>query len=105
MSTPMLVSRVYVDAFNFYYGCTRRTKLKWVNLEALMYALIPNQKIQCLKLFSARSKPYSDPGQPIRQATYFRALQTLSCFELIDNAQFVKRKAKRLRVDTGGCSI
>jgi uncharacterized LabA/DUF88 family protein len=101
MSLPIYKSYVYVDGFNFYYGCTRGTKLKWANLEALMYYLIPNQDIQRLKLFAARSKGYFDPNQPIRQEKYFRALRTLPTFELIDDAQFRRRKFKGSRTDTG----
>ena len=71
-------TNLYVDSFNFYYGSLRGTPYKWLDMAALFRALLPKAKLGKIRVFSARvSARPSDPSQPIRQATYFRALQTL----------------------------
>ena len=69
---------VYVDAFNLYYGCLRKSPYKWLNLAHLARVLLPRNQIECIKYFTARvgARP-SDPDQPTRQQLYLRALATL----------------------------
>ena len=69
---------VYVDAFNLYYGCLYKTSYKWLDLHAFCQASFPNDQINRIRYFTARVKARpNDPGQPVRQDTYFRALRTL----------------------------
>ncbi len=75
---------VYVDGFNLYYGAVKRTPYKWLNLAALCNNLLPKFNIVTIKYYTAKvaARP-SDPGQPMRQQAYLRALQTLPNLEII----------------------
>jgi hypothetical protein len=69
---------VYVDAFNLYYDCLRKSPYKWLDLAQLSRILLPHNQIEYIKYFTARvgARP-SDPDQPTRQQLYLRALATL----------------------------
>ena len=69
---------VYVDAFNLYYGCLRKTPYRWLDLGQLCRLLLPTNDVIRIKYFTARvgSRP-NDPDQPVRQQMYLRALGTL----------------------------
>jgi hypothetical protein len=73
-----LRTTLYVDGFNFYYGCAKRTRLKWVNLVTLAEAVLPGVQISKTRYFTAmvKSDP-KNPNQNQRQAIYLRALRTL----------------------------
>ena len=68
---------VYVDGFNLYYGALKETPWKWLDLPALLRALLqPHHDILTVKYFTARvSGTPADPSKPQRQDTYVRALQ------------------------------
>ncbi|MDH3197172.1 MAG: NYN domain-containing protein [Candidatus Krumholzibacteria bacterium] len=72
-------TNVYVDAFNLYYGALRGTPYKWLDIAKLCCLLLPKHEIQHIRYFTARvrARP-EDPGQPMRQQVYLRALETLS---------------------------
>jgi uncharacterized LabA/DUF88 family protein len=78
LSERPLRTIAYVDAFNLYYGCLRRTPHKWLNLDALFQLIVPKHNVVAIKYFTAlvSARP-SDPQQPVRQETYLRALRTL----------------------------
>jgi uncharacterized LabA/DUF88 family protein len=85
MTRPTRVrTRIYVDGFNFYYGCLKGTPHRWLNIQRLCTLLLPQNDIQHIKYFTAQvtARPH-DPGQPVRQQTYFRALETLGNVEII----------------------
>ncbi len=69
---------VYVDGFNLYHGALRYSPYKWLNVKALAESLIGQDKqVVAVKYFTARvSARPGDPGQPMRQLFYFRALAT-----------------------------
>jgi hypothetical protein len=75
-------TNVYIDGFNFYYGCFKATPqyraFKWLDLRKLSSAMLPNAQINRVHYFTAMvaSVPW-DPNQPLRQETYMRALRTL----------------------------
>lgn len=70
-------TRAYVDGYNLYYACLRRTPFKWLDLVALVQQQLPNNQLDALRYFTARVRPRPhDPGQPIRQEVYLRALST-----------------------------
>src|SRR5690606_8696650 len=71
-------THVYVDGYNLYFGCLKKTPHKWLNLHALCSALMPQNDIRAIRYFTAQvSGTPHDPDQPTRQQTYFRALRTL----------------------------
>jgi len=71
---------VYVDAFNLYYGCLRKTPYKWLDLLALSHKLFPRDEIHRIRYFTAMvSARPDDPQKPQRQQVYIRAIETLPC--------------------------
>lgn len=71
-------THVYIDGYNLYYGCLRKTPYKWLNIHALCSALMPGNDIRAVRYFTAQvSGTPHDPDQPTRQQTYFRALRTV----------------------------
>ncbi len=69
---------VYVDGFNVYYRALRGTPHKWLNIEALVQALLgPDNQIDMIRYFTAPVSGKLDADQPIRQDRYLRALRTL----------------------------
>src|SRR5438876_4603598 len=78
-----MLTNFYIDAFNVYYGCLKGTAYKWLNLEKLCQMSFPNDQVHRIRYFTAHVKARpSDPQQPIRQQTYLRALETLSCVSI-----------------------
>lgn len=76
---------VYIDGFNLYYGALKpNPNLKWMNPRLLVELVFPELNIHSLKYFTAHvtDRP-NDPNQSQRQQTYFRALRTLTNFEII----------------------
>jgi uncharacterized LabA/DUF88 family protein len=71
-------TNIYVDGFNLYYGVLKSTPYRWLNIEELCRNEFPANTINRIRYFTARVKARpGDPQQPIRQATYLRALKTL----------------------------
>jgi hypothetical protein len=82
---------IYVDGFNLYYGAIKNTPFKWLDLLKMSQLLFPNDTINKIKYFSARvSARPSDPDQPIRQSTYWRALQTIPNLSIVEGSFLVK---------------
>src|SRR5690242_8430004 len=77
-SSMTLITNVYIDGFNLYYGAVRGTPYKWLNLAELCRIMLPQNQIKSIKYFTARVEPRPhDPGQATRQQTYIRALRTI----------------------------
>ncbi len=69
---------VYVDGFNLYYRALRKTKFKWLDLEALVRGLLDaDNEIARIRYFTAPVSGKFDPGVPVRQQRYLQALRTL----------------------------
>lgn len=83
-------TNVYVDGFNLYYRL-RRTPYKWLDLYSMMTQLLPSHDIQLIRYFTARVKPLDDPGSPVRQDAYLRALDSLPNVE-IHYGRFLKSR-------------
>ncbi|MCF6289789.1 MAG: NYN domain-containing protein [Desulfobacterales bacterium] len=67
---------IYVDGFNLYYRALKGSPYKWLDLKALTANLLqPHHIIAEIKYFTAIVSGNIDPGQPIRQKTYIRALE------------------------------
>ena len=74
---------VYIDGFNMYYGCLRRTPYRWLNLERLCHALLPPNDVRRINYYTATVGPrIDDPHPPVRQQRYLRALRTLPSVRL-----------------------
>ena len=73
----MLLTNIYIDGFNLYYGCLKDTPHKWLDLDALCRRLLPQHRIGRIRYFPAivSARP-SDPSGPDRQRIYLRALET-----------------------------
>ncbi len=75
---------VYIDGFNLYYGCLKRTPYKWLDLAKLSHMMLPSDTIQQIKYFTARVSARShNPSAPIDQQVYLRALRTIPNLEII----------------------
>lgn len=72
-------TNVYVDGFNLYYGCLKRSPYRWLDLAALCrYILQPHHVIHRIRYFTALVTPRpTDLQAPQRQQAYIRALGTL----------------------------
>ena len=77
-------TNIYVDGFNFYYGCIKGTPYHWLDLAAMCRLLLPKDEIHRIKYFTAEvtARP-NDPDKPQRQQTYWRALRTIPNLEII----------------------
>jgi uncharacterized LabA/DUF88 family protein len=77
-------TNVYIDGFNFYYGCIKSTPYHWLNIAKMCHLLLPNDNIRKIKYFTAlvKARP-NDPEQPLRQQVFLRALQTIPNLEII----------------------
>ena len=70
---------------------SKATPHKWVDLRKMSERLFPRDEINQIKYFTARvSARPRDPDQPIRQATYFRALETIDNLEIIEGRFLTK---------------
>lgn len=76
-------TRVYIDGYNLYYACLKRSPHKWLNIHDLVVRRLPQNQIDKVRYFTARvsARPH-DPTQPQRQETYFRALATVPEIEI-----------------------
>ena len=92
-----MATNVYIDGFNFYYGCIRGTKCHWLDFEKLALALLRGHHLGRIKYFTARvtDRP-DDPTQAQRQDTFLRALATLSLVEIHYGNFRTRRKVVRL---------
>lgn len=67
---------IYIDGFNLYYGAVKRTPYKWLDFKAVFAMLLqPHHQVTAINYFTAQVSGLRDPQQPIRQQTYWRALQ------------------------------
>ena len=67
---------IYIDGFNFYYAAVKDTPHKWLDFRALFATLLQaHHRTTAIKYFTAQVSGQRDPRQPIRQQTYWRALQ------------------------------
>ena len=67
---------IYIDGFNLYYGAVKGTPYKWLDFKSAFAMLLqPHHQITAIKYFTAPVSGKRDPQQPVRQQTYWRALQ------------------------------
>ena len=89
---------IYVDGFNLYYGCLKKSAYKWLNLEKLGQLLLgKNYEISKIKYFTAKAIDYKHNGVTTRQAYYLKALQTITKIEVIYGK--FKQREKSIFID------
>jgi hypothetical protein len=87
---------VYIDAFNLYYGCLKKTPYRWLDIRQLCRLMLPTNNVVRIKYFTARvGARTNDPDQPIRQQMYLRALGTLPEVE-VHYGHYLNHKVKML---------
>src|SRR5215212_4342260 len=71
-------TNVYIDGFNFYYGCVKGTPYKWLDFNKLCQLTLKGHHINRIRYFTALVRPRpDDPQQRQRQQIYIRALETI----------------------------
>lgn len=80
----MLRTNIYIDGFNLYYGCLKKTPYKWLDVSKMCQSLLPTDNIQTIKFFTANvsARPH-DQHLATRQQAYFRALKTIPNLSII----------------------
>ena len=92
-----MLTNFYIDGFNLYYRALRNTPFRWLDLRKLAEMLFPNDEIRRICYFTALlNEQPDDPGQPWRQLTYLRALETLPGFEIRYGTFRPRMKTRRL---------
>jgi uncharacterized LabA/DUF88 family protein len=102
-----LIANVYIDGFNLYYGCLKGTPYKWLDLEALARRLLPKDRINRIRYFTARVDDRAgDQAAPRRQAVYLRAVATNPLVS-VHLGQFRTRSARMrlVRPPEGGPTV
>jgi uncharacterized LabA/DUF88 family protein len=67
---------VYVDGFNIYYGCLKKTSYKWLDLKALFSNLLDSShEIKIIKYYTAHISSRNNDGSRLRQKYYLQALE------------------------------
>ena len=95
-------TNIYIDGFNLYFGCIKDTPYKWLDVAKMCHLLLPKDHIQRIKYFTAKVKPRpNDPSQPIRQATFWRALRTIPNLEIVEGS-FLSHEVMMPRSPIGG---
>ena len=73
-----MLTNIYVDGFNLYYGCLRGTPYRWLNLAQLCALILPNHQINQIRYFTALADTrYDDLQRHQRHLAYLRALRTI----------------------------
>src|SRR5687768_1872235 len=73
-----VITNVYVDGMNLFYGCLKGSPYKWLDPVALSKVLLPHDEIKTVRYFTAKvvSTPRA-PRKHVHQRQYLRALATL----------------------------
>jgi hypothetical protein len=84
-AAPRLRCFVYIDGFNFYYGCVQtRPEYKWLNFRRLCELLRPNDAVERICYFTALVKESAAQSpKRDRQKRYWAALKTLPGLEIV----------------------
>ena len=78
-----MITNFYIDGFNLYYRALRGTPFRWLDLRQLAETLFPDDEIRRICYFTALLTARSDnPGPPLRQLIYLRALEILPGLEI-----------------------
>ena len=91
-------ANVYVDGINLYYGALQGTPYKWLDLRALSRLLLPRDRVNRIRYFTARVATPRDPARAQRQQAYLRALDTLPRLTV----HYASVRSDRLRLPVAG---
>jgi len=58
-----LRTNIYIDGFNLYYGCIKKTPHRWLDLGALCSKLLPKNTIHRIRYFTALLTPRPHGGR------------------------------------------
>lgn len=69
---------IYVDAFNLYYGCLKKTPYRWLDLKSLFSKLLNNShEIVKIKYYTALvANRVGDERSRLHQKYYLQALES-----------------------------
>lgn len=67
----------YVDGFNLYYRALEHGPYRWLDLAGLFAHVFPGNPVNRIRYFTSHVSGSSDPGKPVRQQLYLRALGTI----------------------------
>ena len=100
-TTQLEKTYVYIDGFNLYYGALHGngSGYKWLNLQSWLSKILKRNDIKKIKYYTARVSGKYDAGKPIKQESYFRALKTLDCVEIIEGKFLFNNKRIRISDD------
>ena len=69
----------YIDGFNLYNGSVKKyPQYKWLDLVKFCKRLMAGDNVLNVKYFTALVKEFGDKRRPVRQKTYWRALQAVN---------------------------
>lgn len=72
-----MLTNVYVDGFNFYYGAVKGTPYKWLDIRRYCELAFPKNEIAEIHYCTATVRDTAhDPQKSARQQTFIRALET-----------------------------
>lgn len=95
-----MLTSVYIDGFNLYYGAVKRTPFKWLDLRRMIERVFPNDDIREIHYFTALVQSFPvNPGAPERQQIYWRALRTIRGLHMQEGA-FRTRTIRRPLVES-----
>ena len=73
-----MMTNVYIDGFNLFYGALKGSTYKWLDVKRLAQTLLPEDEINDVCYFTARLRTVGgDGGKRQRQDVYLRALESL----------------------------
>lgn len=94
---------VYIDGFNVYYGCCRKTGCRWLDLGKLCHLTLSPDEVVRIRYFTAHvHSTDDDPGKAQRQQTYLRALRTIPTLTIHTGSFLTHRVRRRLVEPLGG---
>jgi len=92
----------YVDGLNLYYGLLRGKRgRRWLDLSAVVAALVPGTEVDRVKYFTARVKDFDGTGAHQRQDVYLRALAAHGGVETHFGSFRVDKRRRKLVVPIG----
>ncbi len=94
-----MITNVYIDGFNLYYGALRDSDFKWLDLSQLAHVLFPNDRIGRVCYCTTQIESLRGDGGPRqRQSVYLSALETLPKLDIVTGT-FRKRIKRRPLVE------
>lgn len=92
---------VYIDGFNLFYGCLKKTPYKWLDLKALFTSLLnKDNNIVEIKYFTAIVKETTgNEGASQRQLAYIRALEKTIPEISVHYGHFLRHQVKMANVN------